>query len=109
LHCLNIQTNNHDNNRAATLDPKKPTLKLILTLILPGISCMYYGDEISMESNLDITWEQTQDPQACRTDPNTYKNKTRDSSRTPFQWDDTLNAGKNLYSITIIIYIYIYI
>lgn len=33
------------------------------------------------------------DPQACRTNPNEYYEKTRDKVRTPMQWDSTKNAG----------------
>ncbi|XP_011500169.1 PREDICTED: maltase 1-like [Ceratosolen solmsi marchali] len=89
----NWVTSNHDTGRSASVDPIRPNIRLILSLILPGISCVYYGDEIGMENNFNITWEQTQDPQACRTDPKTYQKVSRDFSRTPFQWDDTMNAG----------------
>lgn len=40
-----------------------------------------------------ISWEDTVDPQACRTSPDEYYEHTRDKVRTPFQWDSTKNAG----------------
>lgn len=40
-----------------------------------------------------ISWEDTVDPQACRTDPNRYEVVSRDPVRSPFQWDGTKNAG----------------
>lgn len=41
-----------------------------------------------------ISWEDSVDPQACNTDPDTYLKVSRDPCRTPFQWDDSENAGK---------------
>lgn len=40
-----------------------------------------------------LTWEETQDPQACRTNPNVYDNYSRDPARTPMQWDNSTSAG----------------
>lgn len=40
-----------------------------------------------------ISWEDTVDPQACRTDPNVFNDYSRDPARTPFQWDNSTNAG----------------
>lgn len=39
------------------------------------------------------SWENTLDPQACRTNPDVFHQFSRDPARTPFQWDDTKNAG----------------
>lgn len=42
----------------------------------------------------EVSWEETQDPQACNTDdPINYYKSSRDPARTPYQWDDTKNAG----------------
>lgn len=40
-----------------------------------------------------ISWDDTQDPQACRTNPDVFDQFSRDPARTPFQWDVTKNAG----------------
>lgn len=51
------------------------------------------GEEIGMENYMDISWEMTKDPQACNTNETVYKDFSRDPVRTPFQWDNTKNAG----------------
>lgn len=40
-----------------------------------------------------ISWEDTVDPQACRTNPDIFHYASRDPARTPFQWNCTHNAG----------------
>lgn len=47
-----------------------------------------------MLDNCDISWEDTQDPQALQGgNSETYKALSRDPVRTPFQWDTTAQAG----------------
>lgn len=46
-----------------------------------------------MVDNNEISWEQTQDPQACNTNRDVYKEFSRDPVRSPFQWDNSTNAG----------------
>lgn len=40
-----------------------------------------------------ISWEDTVDPQACRTNPEIFDKYSRDPARTPMQWNDDINAG----------------
>lgn len=40
-----------------------------------------------------ISWEDTVDPQACRTNPEVFHQFSRDPARTPFQWNDEKNSG----------------
>ncbi|XP_011496996.1 PREDICTED: maltase 1-like [Ceratosolen solmsi marchali] len=84
---------NHDRSRIATRYPGRVDQMTILSMILPGVAVTYYGEEIAMEDNLSITWKQTKDPQACHVDPEHFKELTRDPNRTPFQWDDSIDAG----------------
>lgn len=46
-----------------------------------------------MKDNNDITWEETEDPQACQSNSSIYKQFTRDPVRTPMQWDETPLGG----------------
>lgn len=46
-----------------------------------------------MTDNREITFEESDDPQAIQTNSSVYMLYTRDPVRTPFQWDDTDNAG----------------
>lgn len=40
-----------------------------------------------------ISWEDTVDPQACRTNPEVFHQYSRDPARTPFQWNDDKQSG----------------
>lgn len=67
----------------------------MLTLSLPGVSVTYYGEEIGMLDNLDISYSQNADPAGCLCGPLFYLNPgcSRDPQRTPYQWDKFTNAG----------------
>lgn len=41
----------------------------------------------------DISWEDTKDPAALNTNPEVYKQYSRDFVRTPFQWDTQRWSG----------------
>lgn len=102
----------HDRSRVASrLGEKRVDLYNILLKTLPGISVNYYvirnrkvlfkyfelnwilqGEEIGMTDTL-ISWKDTIDPQACNEDEKVYYKQSRDFARTPFQWDDSRNAG----------------
>lgn len=74
---------NHDQSRIATRlkGEKQARVAAMLQLTLPGMSFIYYGDEIGMKDvaipkGLNDTFEVSRDPQ-----------------RSPMQWDDSPNAG----------------
>lgn len=57
------------------------------------IMIIFQGEEIGMVDNDDISWEDTKDPAGYNTNPDIYRQYSRDPVRTPFQWDETDNAG----------------
>lgn len=77
LYCL--ITGNHDMIRAAcNLDERELKLAYAFLFTMPGAPFIYYGDEIGMRyQNL----------------PCKEGGYTRTGSRTPMQWDDSLNHG----------------
>ena len=84
---------NHDNHRLASrLGVERGDLLNIMLQTLPGIAITYQGEELVM-TNVNISWADTLDPQACNTNPDIYYQNSRDPARTPFPWDDTKNAG----------------
>lgn len=64
----------------------------VLLQTLPGAAVTYYGEEIGM-TDVYIPWNETVDTSACSTNPDIFNTISRDPARTPFQWDDTQNAG----------------
>lgn len=80
----NIVLNNHDNPRREG-DAK---LEAVLLMTMGGTPIIYYGQEIGM-LNTDIPDNRMQDEQGKRLG----KKYSRDSSRTPMQWDDKPGAG----------------
>ncbi|XP_060821842.1 alpha-glucosidase-like [Bombus pascuorum] len=91
---------NHDQRRLVSRfgEPQARALT-VMTLLLPGVSVTYNGDEIGM-SDTWIPWEETQDPQACLVGILKYNTSSRDPARTPFQWDDSVSAGFSTNSTT---------
>lgn len=80
----NWTLSNHDRQRVASrVGSQRARLLAVLQMMLPGISCMYYGDEIGMIAPL-ISQELKKDH---------YAFIDRDAQRTPMQWDDSDNAG----------------
>ncbi|XP_043799476.1 maltase 1-like [Apis laboriosa] len=67
---------NHDRVRVGTRYPGRADHMIMLEMILPGVAVTYYGEEIGMEDNTTI-----------------FKYDVRDGCRTPFQWDNSINAG----------------
>lgn len=80
---------NHDQPRVASrLDPERARALHFLNLLMPGISVVYYGDEIGM-TNGDLTPQDIQDTFS----PAHSVFDSRDLERTPMQWDDSPYAG----------------
>ncbi|XP_076749048.1 alpha glucosidase 2 [Xylocopa sonorina] len=76
---------NHDRSRVGTRFPGKADQMVMLEMILPGVAVTYYGEEIGMVDNTNI---------------NRPNGDFRDGCRTPFQWDNTTNAGFSNKSTT---------
>ncbi|XP_044749211.1 maltase 1-like [Coccinella septempunctata] len=93
IYVSNWDMGNHDNRRVTTRFGVENVdgFNMLLNL-LPGIGVTYYGEEIGQEDG-EVTYEQGKDP-AARNRSTFYK-VSRDFERTPFQWDDTVNAGFN--------------
>lgn len=80
---------NHDQPRIASrIGDDRARAMSLLSLTLPGISVLYYGDEIGMTNGV-LTPEQVRD----RFSPLNEHDNTRDLERTPMQWDDSIFAG----------------
>lgn len=92
---------NHDRSRVGSRYGEERHEGLaIMTMALPGINVVYYGEEILMLDNRNISWDQTDDPQAKNTNATYYLEVSRDPVRTPFQWDETTSAGFSTNAIT---------
>ena len=59
-----FQLGNHDRSRVASnVGAEYVDVMTLLLLLLPGTPTVYQGDEIGMR-DVDVSWEQTQDPKA---------------------------------------------
>lgn len=65
----------------------------MFVLALPGRVFTYYGEEIAMLDNQDISYTETVDSEACEAGESSYVLISRDPYRTPMQWDSMTNAG----------------
>ena len=76
---------NHDQPRIASrLGMERARALHFLNLLTPGVSVIYYGDEIGM-TNGELTADDIQD----NFSPAHSAIDSRDLERTPMQWDDT--------------------
>lgn len=80
---------NHDQPRVVSrLDDERARALNFLNLMMPGVSVVYYGDEIGMENGvLDAT--QLRD----NFSPTNTTADSRDLERTPMQWNNSKYAG----------------
>ncbi|KAK9870029.1 hypothetical protein WA026_006124 [Henosepilachna vigintioctopunctata] len=93
IYVSNWVIGNHDNRRVSTRCGVENVDGFnMLVNLLPGIGVTYNGEEIGQEDG-EVSYEQGKDP-AARNKSTFYK-ESRDFERTPFQWDDTINAGFN--------------
>ncbi|XP_063839052.1 maltase 2-like [Ostrinia nubilalis] len=85
---------NHDNNRMPTRFRHNMVDGLnAINMMLPGVAVTYQGEEIGMRDGY-VSWEDTVDVEAInRGDNETYMLYSRDPARTPYHWNDSLNAG----------------
>lgn len=60
--------------------------------MLPGVAITYYGEELAMTDQW-LSYNDTIDPQRKQQGPENYAKLSRDPARTPFQWDDSKQAG----------------
>lgn len=96
----NWVVSNHDQHRVGTRYGTRRTDEFsMLVATLPGVGIIYYGDEIGMIDR-PMTWNETVDPAGCNAGPQRYYLKSRDPARTPFQWDNSTNAGFSTANIT---------
>lgn len=80
---------NHDQPRVVSrLGFKRARALQFLNLLCPGVSVIYYGEEIGME-NGELTDEDIRD----NFSPNHTPLDSRDRERTPMQWDSARYAG----------------
>ena len=79
---LSLPSGNHDSPRMANEDRKDVSeLKVLMAFLLtqPGVPFIYYGDEIGMRY--------------IPNSPDIEGSRSRSGTRTPMQWDESLNAG----------------
>jgi maltose alpha-D-glucosyltransferase/alpha-amylase len=77
---ISLITGNHDTPRiSANLGPQELALAYALLFTLPGVPFLYYGDEIGMRYIPNM--------------PSKEGGYTRTGSRTPMQWNGSVNKG----------------
>jgi len=68
------------------LNPECMDIMMVIIMTLPGVACIYYGQEIGMTDT--------------RLRPDQLRDFFyRDPGRTPMQWDDSANAGWIKFSL----------
>lgn len=94
IYTFNWLTGNHDNHRIGSkVGERNIDGYNMMLMFLPRVSITYMAEEIGQLDG-EVTCEEGQDPSAI-TDCNTFNQTSRDFERTPFQWDNSVNAGFN--------------
>ncbi|XP_012942770.2 maltase 1 [Aplysia californica] len=84
---------NHDRNRVASkYNPRNANAFNMLLLTLKGTPTTYYGEEIAME-DIDVAYNESQDPWGINAGPDRYRLVSRDFNRSPMQWTSVSEAG----------------
>ncbi|XP_013421849.1 alpha-glucosidase-like isoform X2 [Lingula anatina] len=84
---------NHDNKRIATkMGTEFVNAMNTLLLLLPGTPTTYNGEELGL-TNIEVSYEDTQDPFGKRFGPERYHEVSRDPPRSPMLWDSTHSSG----------------
>lgn len=77
---ISVPTGNHDISRIRQgRTPEELKVAYALLFTLPGLPCIYYGDEIGMDQTAGLASKEG--------------GYGRTGARTPMQWDDGANAG----------------
>lgn len=82
---ISIPTGNHDiirSNYGTRNTTEQLKVKMLFHLTMPGVPCIYYGDEIGMKYQPDL--------------PDKEGSRHRAGSRTPMQWTEGWNAGYSM-------------
>lgn len=96
----NFQAETHDRYRiGARYVREYRHIINFLIMMLPGVVCLYYGQEIGMV-NGPVRPDQIKDPHIVE-----EPGRQRDCIRTPMQWDDSMNAGEVGNEIIKLIYL----
>jgi len=84
---------NHDRRRVTTKYGREygDALNMLL-LTLKGTPTTYYGEELGM-IDIEVSYEDTQDPFGKNMGPDRYLLYSRDGCRAPMQWDNSSQAG----------------
>lgn len=69
--------------------PEFMDIMVTTILTLPGIACIYYGQEIGL-MGYPLRFDQIRDPNNDGHDVR----QTRDAERLPMQWDSSKNGGR---------------
>jgi alpha-glucosidase len=84
---------NHDNKRVVNrFGMNRGDAINMMVQMLPGVAITYNGEEIVMTDKW-LSFNDTVDPQGVNQGPDNYEKLSRDPARTPFQWDDSRQAG----------------
>ena len=90
----NFLVGNHDNRRVAGRMGEQNVDGInMMVLLIGGTAVIYNGDEIGMTNNMNISYNDSVDPQGCNYGPENYLKYSRDPERTPCQWNSNPGAG----------------